>query len=83
MPVISGKGAPNIKGLGKLRDERERTIQQIADMFGLPRSTVYRHLDKTRPCPANSRRPWWQILESYLRVTCPLASGLGRRSRQE
>ncbi|MFF4795091.1 recombinase family protein [Streptomyces sp. NPDC001276] len=29
-------------------DERGKTIQQIADMFGVPRSTVYGHLDKTR-----------------------------------
>src|SRR3954452_19202242 len=29
----------------RLYDEREKTVQQIADMFGVPRSTVYRHLD--------------------------------------
>ncbi|MFJ8692049.1 recombinase family protein [Streptomyces roseolilacinus] len=26
----------------------EKTVQQIADMFNVPRSTVYGHLDKTR-----------------------------------
>lgn len=36
----------------RLYDEREKTVQQIADMFGVPRSTVYGHLDreKTLPC---------------------------------
>ncbi|WP_425329457.1 helix-turn-helix domain-containing protein [Streptomyces inhibens] len=31
----------------RLYDEREKTVQQIADMSGVPRSTVYGHLDKT------------------------------------
>lgn len=30
----------------RLYDEREKTVQQIADMFSVPRSTVYGHLDK-------------------------------------
>jgi DNA invertase Pin-like site-specific DNA recombinase len=34
-------------------DEREKTVQQIADMFGVPRSTVYRtpRQDQDRPTP--------------------------------
>ncbi|WP_231911213.1 MULTISPECIES: recombinase family protein [Streptomyces] len=32
-------------------DEREKTVQQIADMFGVPRSTVYGHLDKIKTVP--------------------------------
>lgn len=32
----------------QLYDERGKTIRQIADMFGVPRSTVYGHLDKAR-----------------------------------
>ncbi|MBB5781870.1 recombinase family protein [Nonomuraea jabiensis] len=30
----------------ELYDARIRTVQQIADLFGVPRSTVYGHLDK-------------------------------------
>ncbi|MGW1553697.1 helix-turn-helix domain-containing protein [Streptomyces sp. NPDC002346] len=41
----------------RLYDEREKTVQQIADMFGVPRSTVYGHLDKTKTVPASPRRP--------------------------
>ncbi|WP_438493995.1 helix-turn-helix domain-containing protein [Streptomyces asiaticus] len=32
----------------RLYDEREKTVQQIADMFDVPRSTVYGHLNKTK-----------------------------------
>lgn len=35
----------------RLYDQREKTVQQIADMFGVPRSTVYGHLDKTKIVP--------------------------------
>ncbi|GGU11938.1 hypothetical protein GCM10010272_66390 [Streptomyces lateritius] len=35
----------------QLYDVREKTDQQFADLFGLPRSTVYRHLDKTKTVP--------------------------------
>ncbi|WP_280922452.1 recombinase family protein [Streptomyces sp. KCTC 0041BP] len=35
----------------RLYDEREKTVQQIADMFGVPRSTVYGHLDKAKTVP--------------------------------
>ncbi|MEU4835586.1 helix-turn-helix domain-containing protein [Streptosporangium sp. NPDC023615] len=28
----------------ELYDTREKTVQQIADLFGVPRSTVYGHL---------------------------------------
>ncbi|MFF1449686.1 helix-turn-helix domain-containing protein [Streptomyces sp. NPDC058274] len=38
----------------QLYDAREKTVQQIADMFNVPRSTVYGHLDKTKSVP---RRP--------------------------
>jgi DNA invertase Pin-like site-specific DNA recombinase len=38
----------------RLYAEREKTVQQVADMFGVPRSTVYGHLDKTKTVP---RRP--------------------------
>lgn len=30
----------------ELHDARAKTVQQIADLFGLPRSAVYGHLDK-------------------------------------
>ena len=37
----------------QLYDTRKKTVQQIAAMFGVPRTTVYGHLDKntagTRP----------------------------------
>jgi len=32
----------------ELYDVGERTVQQIADLFGVPRTTVYGHLDPTR-----------------------------------
>jgi len=31
----------------QLYDAREKTVQQIADLFGVPRTTVYNHLRKT------------------------------------
>lgn len=30
----------------QLYDARDKTVQQIADLFGVPRSTVYRHLNR-------------------------------------
>jgi DNA invertase Pin-like site-specific DNA recombinase len=33
----------------QLYDAREKTVQQIADLFGVPRTTVYNHLDRTKP----------------------------------
>ncbi|URM90561.1 helix-turn-helix domain-containing protein [Streptomyces sp. MRC013] len=35
----------------RLHGEREKTVQQVADMFGVPRSTVYGRLDKTKTVP--------------------------------
>ena len=32
----------------QLYDAGKHTVQQLADMFSVPRSTVYRHLDKAR-----------------------------------
>lgn len=32
----------------QLYDARDKTVQQIADLFGVPRSTVYGHLDKSK-----------------------------------
>ncbi|MFE2094921.1 helix-turn-helix domain-containing protein [Streptomyces sp. NPDC059460] len=40
----------------RLYDEREKTVQQIADMFGVPRSTVYGHLDKTKTVPRQPKK---------------------------
>ncbi|GAA2409400.1 hypothetical protein GCM10010404_79190 [Nonomuraea africana] len=37
-----------------LYDEREK--QQIADMFGVPRSTMYGHLDKTKTMPRQPKK---------------------------
>lgn len=31
----------------QLYDAREKTVQQIADLFGVPRTTVYNHLTTT------------------------------------
>jgi hypothetical protein len=36
-------------------DAGEKTVQEIADIFGVPRTTVYGHLDKTTV----GRRPAW------------------------
>jgi DNA invertase Pin-like site-specific DNA recombinase len=35
----------------KLYDEREKTVQQIADIFNVPRSTVYGHLNPKTTIP--------------------------------
>ncbi|MGA5115024.1 hypothetical protein [Streptomyces pseudogriseolus] len=37
-------------------DEREKTVQQISDRFGVHRFTVHGRLDKPRPSPARPRR---------------------------
>nr|WP_260864784.1 MULTISPECIES: recombinase family protein [Streptomyces] len=37
-------------------DEREKTAKRIADMFGVPRSTVYGHLDKTKTVPRQPKK---------------------------
>jgi DNA invertase Pin-like site-specific DNA recombinase len=31
----------------QLYDKREKTVQQIADLFGVPRTTIYNHLTTT------------------------------------
>jgi DNA invertase Pin-like site-specific DNA recombinase len=45
----------------QLYDAGKHTVQQIADMFGVPRSTVYGHLDKSRigvrPATSTSAAP--------------------------
>ncbi|MFD5659933.1 recombinase family protein [Streptomyces hirsutus] len=40
----------------RLCDEREKTVQQIADMFGVPRSTVYGHLDCETTAPRQQKK---------------------------
>lgn len=40
----------------RLYDEREKTVQRIADMFGVPRSTVYGHLDKAKTVPRQPKK---------------------------
>ncbi|MFC8278330.1 recombinase family protein [Streptomyces sp. NPDC057271] len=40
----------------QLYDAREKTVQQIADLFGVPRSTVYGHLDKARTVPRQPKK---------------------------
>jgi DNA invertase Pin-like site-specific DNA recombinase len=35
----------------QLYDARDKTVQQIADLFGVPRSTVYGHLDREKTVP--------------------------------
>ncbi|WP_343240171.1 helix-turn-helix domain-containing protein [Streptomyces sp. SID12488] len=40
----------------RLYDAREETVQQIADMFNVPRSTVYGHLDKTKTVPGQPKK---------------------------
>ena len=43
----------------QLYDAGDRTVQQIADLFGVPRTTVYGHLDRVRKGtrPVNARLP--------------------------
>ena len=40
--------APQSEVAQQLYDGGKHTVQQIADMFGVPRSTVYGHLDRAR-----------------------------------
>ncbi|MEV6866679.1 recombinase family protein [Streptosporangium subroseum] len=40
----------------QLYDAREKTVQQIADLFGVPRSTVYGHLDRDKTAPRQPRK---------------------------
>jgi DNA invertase Pin-like site-specific DNA recombinase len=40
----------------QLYDAREKTVQQIADMFNVPRSTVYGHLDETKTVPRQPKK---------------------------
>ncbi|MFE4722614.1 helix-turn-helix domain-containing protein [Streptomyces sp. NPDC056728] len=40
----------------RLYAEREKTVQQIADMFSVPRSTVYGHLDRTKTGPRQLKK---------------------------
>ena len=39
-------------------DEREESVQQIADMFGLPRSTPYGRLDQDKTVPRQPGKPF-------------------------
>lgn len=45
MVLTFGLPRPGRALIQRLYDERETTVQQIADMFDVPRSTVDRHLD--------------------------------------
>lgn len=40
----------------QLYDAREKTVQQITDLFGVPRSTVYRHLDQDKTLPRQPKK---------------------------
>lgn len=40
----------------ELYDARDRTVQQIANLFSVPRSTVYGHLDKDATVPRHPKR---------------------------
>ncbi|MFJ4640366.1 recombinase family protein [Streptomyces hygroscopicus] len=62
----------------RLYDEREKTIQQIADMFSVPRSTVYGHLDKTKTVPPPAQEDHGR---GVLTATLRLVSELGLQGR--
>lgn len=53
--------AAQVRQAQRLYDEGEHTVAEIAALFGVPRSTVYGHLDKTtvgaRPKAAGPRAP--------------------------
>jgi DNA invertase Pin-like site-specific DNA recombinase len=40
----------------QLYDARDKTVQQIADLFGVPRSTVYGHLDSDNTTPRQPKK---------------------------
>jgi hypothetical protein len=40
----------------ELYDARDKTVQQTADLFGMPRSTVYGHLDRTTTVPRQPKK---------------------------
>lgn len=53
---------------------REKTVPQIADIFGVPTSTVYGPSTRPRPCPSNRRRPRSRSPEDCRWDTCSLVS---------
>jgi DNA invertase Pin-like site-specific DNA recombinase len=75
----------------RLYDEREKTVQQIADMFGVPRSTVYGYLDKTQTVPRQPKKTavtkpsklpagyWWRVLAGEARQRVALDTALTAR----
>ncbi|MFE5096181.1 helix-turn-helix domain-containing protein [Streptomyces sp. NPDC056638] len=71
--------APDQAALAQqLYDTREKTAQQIADLFGVPRSTVYGHLDKTKTVPR--RRSAKEVLSLYVALPGGIAVIAVRRS---
>jgi DNA invertase Pin-like site-specific DNA recombinase len=40
----------------ELYDARDKTVQQIADLFGVPRSTVYGHLNRATTVPRQPKK---------------------------
>ena len=60
-PVLD---TPQIATAQRLYDEGRHTVQQIADILKVNRSTLYGHLDKTtvggRPRASGSRLPRWR-----------------------
>ncbi|SCF56521.1 hypothetical protein [Streptomyces sp. Ncost-T10-10d] len=62
----------------QLYDTREKTVQQIADLFGVPRSTVYGHLDKTKTVPR--RRSAKEVLSLYVALPGGIAVSAVRHS---
>ena len=40
----------------QLYDARDKTVQEIANLFGVPRSTVYGHLDRQKTVPRQPKR---------------------------
>ncbi len=40
----------------QLYDARDKSVQEIANLFGVPRSTVYGHLDRQKTVPRQPKR---------------------------
>jgi DNA invertase Pin-like site-specific DNA recombinase len=52
-PRLTGEQAALVQ---ELYDAGVKTVQQIADLFGVPRSTVYGHLDKKATVPRQPKK---------------------------
>ena len=69
----------------ELYDARVKTVQQIADLFGVPRSTVYGHLNKETTVSRQPQRRsrWRRRSPRYASCSPPTAVEASKRPSRE